>query len=65
MDYESICGSLQTISIARLFYEYGKLDRLLERGITISFAEALFSGVGLPSANMVPIRAIAASFASL
>ena len=36
MDYESICGSLQTISIARLFYEYGKLDRLLERGITIS-----------------------------
>ena len=36
MDYESICGSLQTISMARLFYEYGKLDRLLERGITIS-----------------------------
>lgn len=36
MDYESICGSLQTISMACLFYEYGKLDRLLERGITIS-----------------------------
>ena len=36
MDYESICDSLQTISMARLFYEYGKLDRLLERGITIS-----------------------------
>ena len=36
MDYESICGSLQTISMARLFYEYGKLDRLLERGITTS-----------------------------
>ena len=36
MDYESICASLQTISAARMFYEYGKLDRLLERGITIS-----------------------------
>lgn len=36
MDYEPICCSLQTISMARLFYEYGKLDRLLERGITIS-----------------------------
>lgn len=36
MDYESICDSLQTISMARLFYEYGKLNRLLERGITIS-----------------------------
>lgn len=36
MDYESICDSLQTISMARLFYEYGKLNRLLERGITTS-----------------------------
>lgn len=36
MDYESICGSLQTISMARLFYEYGKLNRLLESGITTS-----------------------------
>ena len=36
MDYESICASLQTISMARLFYEYGKLNRLLERGITTS-----------------------------
>ena len=36
MDYEAICDSLQTISMARLFYEYGKLNRLLERGITIS-----------------------------
>ena len=39
MDYESICGSLQTISMARLFYEYGKLNRLLERGITTSSDE--------------------------
>ena len=36
MDYESICGSLQTICIARLFYGYGKLDRLLECGVTQS-----------------------------
>lgn len=36
MDYESICDSLQTINMARLFYEYGKLDRLLEYGITTS-----------------------------
>ena len=36
MDYESICGSLQTVRAARMFYEYGKLDRLLERGITTS-----------------------------
>ena len=32
MDYESICGSLQTVRAARMFYEYRKLDRLLERG---------------------------------
>lgn len=36
MDYESICGSLQTARAARMFYEYGKLDRLLERDITTS-----------------------------
>lgn len=36
MDYESICGSLQTVRAARMFYEYGKLNRLLERGITAS-----------------------------
>lgn len=36
MDYESICGSLQTVRAARMFYEYRKLDRLLERGITTS-----------------------------
>ena len=36
MDYESICCSLQTVRAARMFYEYGKLDRLLERGITTS-----------------------------
>ena len=31
MDYEFACGSLQTVRAARMFYEYGKLDRLLER----------------------------------
>lgn len=36
MDYESICGSLQTVRTARMFYEYGKLDRLLEQNITNS-----------------------------
>ena len=36
MDYESICCSLQTVRAARMFYEYGKLDRLLERSITTS-----------------------------
>ena len=36
MDYESICGSLQTVRAARMFYEYGKLDWLLERDITTS-----------------------------
>ena len=36
MDYEFACGSLQTVRAARMFYEYGKLDRLLERGITTS-----------------------------
>ena len=36
MDYESICCSLQTVRAARMFYEYGKLDRLLERDITTS-----------------------------
>ena len=36
MDYEFACGSLQTVRAARMFYEYGKLDRLLERDITTS-----------------------------
>ena len=36
MDYESICCSLQTVRAARMFYEYGKLDRLLECDITTS-----------------------------
>lgn len=36
MDYEFACGSLQTVRAARMFYEYRKLDRLLERGITTS-----------------------------
>ena len=36
MDYESICCSLQTVRAARMFYEYGKLDRLLEQNITNS-----------------------------
>ena len=36
MDYEFACGSLQTVRIACLFYEHGKLDRLLERSITTS-----------------------------
>ena len=36
MDYEYICGSLQTVRAARTFYEYGKLDRPLERDITTS-----------------------------
>ena len=36
MDYEFACGSLQTVRAARMFYEYGKLDRLLERSITTS-----------------------------
>ena len=36
MDYESACGSLQTVRVARMFYEYGKLDRLLEQNITNS-----------------------------
>lgn len=36
MDYESICCSLQAVRAARMFYEYGKLDRLLERDITTS-----------------------------
>lgn len=36
MDYEFACGSLQTVRAARMFYEYGKLDRLLERDITAS-----------------------------
>ena len=36
MDYESICCSLQTVRAARMFYEYRKLDRLLERDITTS-----------------------------
>ena len=34
MDYESACSALQTVCAARLFYEYGKLNRLLEWGIT-------------------------------
>lgn len=36
MDYESACRSLQTVRIACLFYEHGKLDRLLEQNITNS-----------------------------
>ena len=36
MDYEFACGSLQTVRAARMFYEYGKLDRLLECDITTS-----------------------------
>lgn len=36
MDYEFACRSLQTVRAARMFYEYGKLDRLLERDITTS-----------------------------
>ena len=36
MDYEFACGSLQTVRAARMFYEYGKLDRPLERDITTS-----------------------------
>ena len=36
MDYEFACGSLQTVRAARMFYEYGKLDRLLEQNITHS-----------------------------
>ena len=36
MDYEFACGSLQTVRIACLFYEHGKLDRLLEQNITNS-----------------------------
>ena len=36
MDYESACRSLQTVRIACLFYEHGKLDRLLEQSITNS-----------------------------
>ena len=36
MDYEFACGSLQTVRIACLFYEHGKLNRLLEWGITQS-----------------------------
>ena len=33
MDYSSLCSALQTIYAARLFYEHGKLDRLLECGV--------------------------------
>ena len=36
MDYESACSALQTVCAARSFYEYGKLNRLLEWGITQS-----------------------------
>lgn len=36
MDYEFACGSLQTVRAARMFYEYGKLDRLLKQNITNS-----------------------------
>lgn len=34
MDYEMMQDALQTVRIAKLFYEYGKLDRLLENGVT-------------------------------
>ena len=36
MDYEFACSSLQTVRMAYLFYEHGKLDRLLEQNITNS-----------------------------
>ena len=36
MDCEQISYTLETIRAARLFHEYGKLDRLLEVGITQS-----------------------------
>lgn len=41
VDYEGISYALETIRAAHLFYEYGKLDRLLEIGITHS-ADDLF-----------------------
>ena len=36
MDYDSAYCELQTIRAACLFYEYGKLDRLLEKDVTHS-----------------------------
>lgn len=33
MDYELMQETLQTVRIAKLFYEYGKLDRLLGNGV--------------------------------
>ena len=33
MNYGALCSALRTIHAARLFYEYGKLDRLLECGV--------------------------------
>lgn len=41
MDYELMQETLQTVRIAKLFYEYGKLDRLLENGVTYS-GESLY-----------------------
>ena len=35
-DYEDIAYAVETIRAAHLFYEYGKLDRLLEIGVTHS-----------------------------
>ena len=35
-DYEEIAYAVETIRAAHLFYEYGKLDRLLEIGVTHS-----------------------------
>ena len=34
MDYECMYPALQTIRAAHLFHEYGKMDRLLECGVT-------------------------------
>lgn len=42
MDYEAIQGALQTIEIAKLFYDYGKLDRLLENGVTCTVEDPTF-----------------------
>lgn len=35
-DYEEIAYAVETIRAAHLYYEYGKLDRLLEIGVTHS-----------------------------
>lgn len=33
MNYGALCSALRTVYAARLFYEYGKLERLLECGV--------------------------------